>query len=98
MDEITITMSRDEALHLMGDIMGDISQRCIFMTWYEEMEDEIPQVVAEIIRTGEEQPFETGWISLEKAKLLQSLADQLGHWVHLDDNLGHVPYTPKLDQ
>ena len=96
MDQITITisMTRDEAIDMMGELMREISQDAYLAAWMDGIEDEIPPLVEAVLSSGQNQKYNWGEVTVMQAKKLKALADQLGHWVDDDGE----PYTPKLDQ
>jgi len=87
---ITLTLTRESAIDLMYDMMRGISQEAYFSGWIEGIEKDIPPLVRLALETGQNQSLDGATISVSDAKILQSLADQLGHWVAY----GRVPYIP----
>lgn len=99
MDEIkiTISMTRTEAIDMMGELMQEISQDAYMMAWCDDLETDIPPLVDAALATGLPQKFNWGTVELMQAKTLKALADQLGHWVTWDVG-GFRPYTPELKE
>lgn len=99
MDEITITikMTRDEAIDMMGELMQQISQDAYMMAWADDLETDIPPLVEAALSSGLPQKYNWGEVTVMQAKTLKALADQLGHWVTWDVE-GYLPYTSELDQ
>jgi hypothetical protein len=95
-DKITIsfTMTRQQAMDYLGQIMSDNSEKCYFAGWLIGLEEELPYACMDILdgmdRAGLGQ---WGLISVQDAMLMTALANALGHWVDLDNN----PYYPKRD-
>lgn len=93
--EITIKMTRAEAIQMMGELMQEISQDAYMMGWCDDLETDIPPLVDAALASGLPQKFNWGTVEVMQAKTLKALETALGHWVTWDVG-GFRPYTPDI--
>lgn len=87
-----------------GELCSVFSEGMAWAGWREGWEDEFPQIVKHVLTTNED--YQVKWVTgevvftftVQQAKLVQSFADLLGHWVtfNMDTTQGYdyLPYTP----
>jgi len=90
-------LSYEELLAELGCRMARISEEATCSGWNERIEDELPRLCREIVRTNRPGAFDTTIISVLEARLLVLLADRLGHWVtRKAGRRGWMPHVPKF--
>lgn len=98
-EDVTLQLTRDEAIKMMGNIMSEISERCYCAGWLSDTEEIVPRMVADALSTGKDQEWGLGTLRVYEAKYLKKLADSLGHWVAFnmdtaEDAPEYIAYIP----
>jgi hypothetical protein len=81
MDDAT----RTAVLQLLGQAMSEVSEECWSAGWLGGTEDAIPILCHRAIESGQPQRWGGGAITVEQARGMSFLAEQLGCWANLDD-------------
>jgi hypothetical protein len=91
MDDAT----RHAVLQLLGNAMSDVSEDCYCAGWGGGTEYFVPELCHRAIESGQPQYWGQGEITVETARSLTYLAEQLGCWANLDDaGVNYVPHSP----
>lgn len=86
----------EELMAELGQRMSRLSEEATCSTWHYRVEEELPQVCYEVVQQARAGTFDTTVISVHEARLLVSLAEELGHWVtRLPGRRGWMPHVPK---
>jgi hypothetical protein len=94
--DIFAGLDYEELMAELGQRMSRISQEATCSSWHDRNNEELPQMCYEIIRRARPGALDTTLISVLEARLLVSLAEELGHWVtRLPGRRGWMPHIPK---
>ncbi|WP_439629454.1 hypothetical protein [Gemmata sp.] len=92
MDDAT----RTAVLQLLGGAMSAISEECWSAGWISGTEDAIPGLCHRALESGRTQHWGRWSVTLEQARGLTFVAEQLGCWADLDDGgvrfVAHHPF------
>jgi hypothetical protein len=86
---------RDAVLQELGRQMSIISEDASCSGWTWQLENELPQVLLDAVRSRRPAYYADVEISLVYADWLVSLADELGHWVTLSKGGSFVAHIPR---
>jgi hypothetical protein len=91
MDDAT----RHAVLQLLGQVMSDVSEECWYAGWVDDAEYHIPELCRRVIDSGRPQLWGHGTLTVETARGLTYLAEQLGCWANWNNaEAVYIPHQP----
>jgi len=86
----------EELMAELGQRMSRISEEATCSSWHDRINEELPEACYAIARRARPGGLDTTLISVLEARLLVSLAEELGHWVtRAPGRRGWMPHIPE---
>lgn len=88
---------RQTLMEVLGCRMSRLSEHAYLAGWMHGLENHLPALCDQAIRTGKGQPFGRAEVSPTEAVRLLAFREVLGHWVVPAIKGGYEPYMPAED-